>query len=333
MRDERIEVVQPEYNRLGEVTFMTHLKRSTPDPRGVLNERERILVVDDEELFLDIISSMLRSVGYECSVASSGIEALATLNSGVEFALLISNLMMPDGDGMFLLERTRVSFPDMPFVMETAAPNSSVIAAAYQEGAYDYVLKPFTPAWLVAAVRRALDYRRLNLENRAYRAEIGKQATAGLPAPGESPTRVRILVVDDEEAVCEMISSMLGSEGYQCRTATTGIEALAILDSGEQFELLTSGLVMPDGDGMFLLERTRDRFPDMPFVMVTSTYDASAIAAAYQEGAYDYILKPFDLLWLVTSVRRALQYRRLKIENQTFQAEFRRRLSKPSALT
>jgi DNA-binding NtrC family response regulator len=275
--------------------------------------RERILVVDDEELFRETISSILSSVGYECSVASNGIEALAALNSGEEFALLISNLMMAEMDGLSLLEHTRDSFPDMPFVMQTWVRDSSVIAKAYQEGAYDYVLKPFTPAWLMAAVGRALEYRRLKLENRAYRAELGKHATAGLSGQGESPMRERILIVDDEDVLCEIISSMLTSEGYQCRTATSGIEALVVLDSGEQFELLTSGLMMPDGDGMFLLERTRDRFPDMPFVMMTSTYDASAIAAAYQEGAYDYILKPFDLAWLVTTIRRALQYRRLKL--------------------
>ena len=78
---------------------------------------------------------------------------------------------------------------------------------------------------------------------------------------------------------------------------------------------------MPDGDGMFLLERTKDRFRDIPFVMVTGTYDASAIAAAYREGAYDYILKPFIVPLFITAVRRALQYRRLKIENHTYQIE------------
>ena len=58
---------------------------------------------------------------------------------------------MAEMDGIALLERTRDRFPDMPFVMETAVHESSVIAKAYEEGAYDYVLKPFTSEWLVAA--------------------------------------------------------------------------------------------------------------------------------------------------------------------------------------
>jgi DNA-binding NtrC family response regulator len=225
--------------------------------------------------------------------------------------------MMAEMDGIALLERTRDRFPDMPFVMETAVHDGSVIAIAYEEGAYDYVLKPFTPEELVAAVRRALEYRRLKLENRAYQARLSKDAVA---AQGES-RRERILIVDDDEGTCVLFSSVLTSAGYQCRTSGGGIEALAILESGEEFDLLISGLVMPDGDGMFLLDRVRDRFPDMPFVIMTGTCDASAIAAAYRDGAYDYLLKRFDVVLLKASVRRALQYRRLKTENRAYQAE------------
>jgi hypothetical protein len=71
--------------------------------------------------------------------------------------------------------------------------------------------------------------------------------------------------------------------------------------------------MMPNGNGMFLLVRTRARFPDMPFVMVTSTYGDLEVAAAYQEGAYDYLLKPFSSALLATTVHRASQYRLLKI--------------------
>jgi two-component system C4-dicarboxylate transport response regulator DctD len=141
--------------------------------------KDRILVVDDEEVLVEIISSILTSEGYECSGATSGHEALAVLDSGQEFALLISNLMMAEMDGLVLLERTRDKFPDMPFVMETGVRDTSVIAKAYQDGAYDYITKPFTREGLVAAVRRALEYRRLKLENRAYRAELAKKTEGG----------------------------------------------------------------------------------------------------------------------------------------------------------
>jgi DNA-binding NtrC family response regulator len=281
---------------------------------------ERILVVEDEETTCSIISSILSSEGYECRTTTRPIEALAILASGEEFALFISNLMMAEMDGLMLLERTRDIFPDMPFVMETGVFDSAVIAKAYEEGVYDYLLKPFPPEWLIAAVRRGLEYRRLKLENRASRAELSWLASASPADQAESPAREHILILVDEENVGILISSMLTSVGYQCRTATGAIEAIAILDSGAEIELLTSSLQMANGNEMFLLDRVRDRFPDMPFVMVTGSSDASGIAAAYQEGAYDYVL-PSNAVLLKAAVRRALQYRRLKIENRVYRAE------------
>ena len=74
----------------------------------------------------------------------------------------------------------------------------------------------------------------------------------------------RILVVDDEEAIREIVSSMLTNANYNCRQAASGNEALALLSSGEEFELMLSDLMMADLDGIGLLERTKERFPDMP---------------------------------------------------------------------
>lgn len=76
----------------------------------------------------------------------------------------------------------------------------------------------------------------------------------------------RILVVDDEEAVRTIVVSMLSSAAYECQEAVDGLEALALLDSGKEFDLLLSGLMMPDLDGIGLLERVKDKYSDIPFV-------------------------------------------------------------------
>src|SRR5579883_2896987 len=126
----------------------------------------------------------------------------------------------------------------------------------------------------------------------------------------------RILVVDDEDSIREIVSSMLASANYQCRQAASGLEALALLDSGEEFELMLSDLMM---DGMGLLERTKERSPDMPVVMVTAVHDISVALTAIRNGAYDYLLKPFEREQLLNTVRRALENRRLKLENRAYQ--------------
>jgi putative nucleotidyltransferase with HDIG domain len=131
----------------------------------------------------------------------------------------------------------------------------------------------------------------------------------------------RILVVDDEDAIREIVCSMLAAANYKTRQASSGLKALAILDAGEEFELMLSDLMMADLDGIGLLERTKEGYPDMPVVMVTAVHDISVALAAIRNGAYDYLLKPFEREQLLATVRRALENRRLKMENRKYQTE------------
>jgi len=139
--------------------------------------------------------------------------------------------------------------------------------------------------------------------------------TLGIAMPAE-----RILVVDDEESIREIVCSMLAAANYKTRQASSGLKALAVLDSGEVFELMLSDLMMADLDGNGLLERTKEKFPDMPVVMVTAVHDISVALAAIRNGAYDYLLKPFEREQLLATVRRALENRRLKLENRDYQS-------------
>ncbi len=128
----------------------------------------------------------------------------------------------------------------------------------------------------------------------------------------------RILVVDDEETIREIVSSMLHSAQFQTRQASSGTEAMSLLDSGEEFDLVLSDLMMAEMDGIALLERAKERFPAMPVVMVTAVHDIQVALQALRNGAYDYLLKPFEKEQLLATVRRALETRRLKRENDTY---------------
>src|ERR1700679_2931373 len=129
----------------------------------------------------------------------------------------------------------------------------------------------------------------------------------------------RILVVDDEEAIREIVCAILAAAGYSCQQAGSGMEALGVLNSNETFELMLSDLMMADLDGIGLLERTKEKYPDMPVVMVTAVHDISVALQALRNGAYDYLLKPFEREQLLATVSRALENRRLKMENRNYQ--------------
>ena len=128
----------------------------------------------------------------------------------------------------------------------------------------------------------------------------------------------RILVVDDEEAIREVVSTLLDSQGYKCTAKGNGRLAREYL-LGESVELVLSDMVMPEMDGLKLLEWVREYDKDLPVIMVTAMHDLSTALEAIRRGAYDYILKPFEKDQLFLSVRRALEHRQLVLENRNYQ--------------
>jgi putative nucleotidyltransferase with HDIG domain len=129
-----------------------------------------------------------------------------------------------------------------------------------------------------------------------------------------------ILVVDDEEAIREVVSTMLESKGYQCTAVSNG---RAAQDQVKRVtpDLVLSDMIMPEMDGIKLLDWLRQYDPEVPVIMVTAIHDISTALEAIRRGAYDYILKPFEKDQLFLGVGRALQHRRLVIENRKYQRD------------
>ncbi len=130
----------------------------------------------------------------------------------------------------------------------------------------------------------------------------------------------KILVVDDEEAIREVISTLLDAQGFSCTTCSNGRQGLEAFRK-DSFDLVLSDIVMPEMDGLKLLAELRLSDPDVPVIMVTAMHDISIALEAIRAGAYDYILKPFEKDQLYISVRHALEHRRLVLENRTYQSD------------
>jgi putative nucleotidyltransferase with HDIG domain len=138
-----------------------------------------------------------------------------------------------------------------------------------------------------------------------------------------TPEPQSILIADDEEAIREVISTLLEARGYECRVAPNGQVALELFRQ-ESPDLVLSDIVMPEMDGLKLLAQLREIEPDVPVVMVTAMHDISIALEAIRNGAYDYVLKPFEKDQLYLSVHRALEHRRLVMENRTYQSDLER---------
>ena len=116
----------------------------------------------------------------------------------------------------------------------------------------------------------------------------------------------RILIVDDEAAVCALLGERLGPAGFDCQTSSSGEDALELLDS-QTFDAIISDLNMPGISGLELLESARKKHPLSAFLMVTGVNDLSVAIQAMKQGADDYLVKPFQFDVVLASVRRALE--------------------------
>ncbi len=127
-----------------------------------------------------------------------------------------------------------------------------------------------------------------------------------------------ILIVDDEEAIRRLLHQKLSSEGYQCQEAGNAEQALDKLRSNP-VGLVILDIKMPGKSGIELLPEIKASYADTAVVMATATADINVAINCMKQGAYDYITKPFNLEEVILSVGRALEKRRLELENREYQ--------------
>ncbi len=128
----------------------------------------------------------------------------------------------------------------------------------------------------------------------------------------------RVLVVDDEENIREVLSNYLESMNYDVQTAEDGQDALNKYRKGE-FDLIISDLLMPNVDGLELLKRVRDMDKDVIFLMITGYPSIETAVDAIKKGAYDYITKPFHMEDVKLRIERAFEKRSLRERLKTVQ--------------
>ena len=127
-----------------------------------------------------------------------------------------------------------------------------------------------------------------------------------------------ILIVDDEQLVRRLLSQKLTSEGYQCKEASNADEALATLRSNH-IELVLLDIKMPGMSGVELLPEIKAGYPYTAVIMATAITDTGIAIQCMREGAYDYLVKPFNMDEVAINASRALEKRRLVLENRTYQ--------------
>ncbi|HEU5352576.1 MAG TPA: HD domain-containing phosphohydrolase [Terracidiphilus sp.] len=142
-----------------------------PQPSRVEPRSVHILVVDDEAHVRSMIGATLERQGFLIELAVSGTEAVEIMRRQ-PFDLVLTDIVMQDGNGIALLETIRSQHPELPVVMVSAIHDISVAIDSMRRGAYDYLLKPFEREHLIATVQRALDHRQALQDSQNYQQNL-----------------------------------------------------------------------------------------------------------------------------------------------------------------
>jgi signal transduction histidine kinase len=130
-----------------------------------------------------------------------------------------------------------------------------------------------------------------------------------------TPEGARLLVVDDEENLRITTAAILEQEGYHVEIASSGDEAVSLLEKTE-FDLVLTDLHMEGGDGLSVLAEIRRRAPLTISVVLTGFASVESAIAALQQGAYDYLVKPCDIDEMKHTIKRGVEHRRLMLAEQ-----------------
>ncbi len=149
-----------------------------------------IFLIDDDRDLLRATRQTLELAGFKVSAFSVASEALSALDGDL-IGAVVSDIRMPHIDGLQLFRRVQEEDEDLPVILITGHGDIPMAVKAMQDGAYDFITKPFATERLVQAVKRAVEKRRLVLENRVLR-QAADQARDDLPLIGQTPTMERL---------------------------------------------------------------------------------------------------------------------------------------------
>ncbi|MEW6714293.1 MAG: response regulator, partial [Nitrospirota bacterium] len=135
--------------------------------------------------------------------------------------------------------------------------------------------------------------------------------------------KIKMLIVDDEAIALRNLEHVMKKEGYDVTGTTKGQQALKLIEE-ERFDVVLTDLKMDKVDGMQILKRCRELYPDTEVIMITGYATVQTAIQAIKKGAYDYIAKPFKLDEVRGVVREAIEKVKLKKEN----AQLREQLEK-----
>jgi signal transduction histidine kinase/CheY-like chemotaxis protein len=292
-------------------------------PSGRRFEGMKVLVVDDDRLNVYALTRLLERHDVEVSSAGSGAEAIAALGRAPDVDIVLMDIMMPVMDGYDTIRAIRSipAYQTLPIVAITAKLEQGERERCMEAGATDYVPKPVDSTVFLAALQNLLDASPTLASDahpdRSAQSQ-NKQATEplALPLSGQpgrassdlsaiSMVGVKILVVDDDFRNIFAMTALLERGRAVVAVAETGVEAIQVLESTPDIEIVLMDIMMPVMDGYDTMRAIReiDRLKDLPIIAVTGKASPGERGRCLDAGANDYIPKPVNSADLLAALR------------------------------
>lgn len=254
-----------------------------------MSDRSRVLIADDDTEVRELVAEYLAGHGFAILQAVNGLEALLSVKRERPQAVLL-DINMPRLGGLEALKRIRAFAPSTRVVVYSGMLEPEVERQAIAAGAVAVFAKP-----------GALEDLRLALEGDmpipASPEMIPAVVSSDAPPAPSKGRKLRILLIDDDPAVSDLLGEFLSLRGAETFAVTNAVDALRLLGHGAPDAILLD-IDMPGLSGLDALPAIRALAPDAKVVMLSGIHDEAVAKQTLARGAFDYMVKPLDLMYL-----------------------------------
>ncbi|MBI9104931.1 MAG: PAS domain S-box protein [Spirochaetales bacterium] len=262
------------------------------------------LIVDDNAIVREVLSSMMSSFGWQAETASSGPEAIALVEAKTgghsPFDVIFMDWKMPDMDGLEAAGKIKelLHGDKAPVVIMVTPHGREFLTENYSEESSPldgFLVKPVTPSMLFDAVDDVISGRSA-MDNRAEKISQNQQHLPGL----------RLLLAEDNLINQQVAEEILTKEGATVVVAASGRQAIEVLLREEPFDAVLMDIQMPDMDGYETTLHIRNvlKLKELPIIAMTANALPSDRALCLEAGMNDHIGKPFDVDKLIMVLRK-----------------------------
>lgn len=228
-----------------------------------MSNKPTILVVDDNQDLLNTFAMILKRRGFSVQTAGDGFSAISKFKEQ-KFDVTLMDIVMPEMNGVDASKKMKEINPEVPIILMTAYSDEELLQTARDEGVHQIIHKPIRIDQLIQIINEAAD---------------------GQP----------ILIVDDDADICDTLTKILKTQGYDVLTAGSGEEAIA-LSQNKACQMAFIDVKLPNIDGLETLLRLKEINPELTVIMMTGFRNEvkEALDKAQAASAITCLYKPFD---------------------------------------